>query len=62
MPSVPSDAVVISMNRQPSNRVPLHDAESAQAAKVAQLKQQVKSGSYHPDREQVAVAILRDLA
>jgi flagellar biosynthesis anti-sigma factor FlgM len=57
-----SDAVIVSRNLQASNRVPLQDAESARAAKVEQLKQQVKSGTYKPDREQVAVSVLRDLA
>ena len=54
---VSTDAAIVSMNR-----VPLQDAESARAAKVDQLKQQVKSGSYKPNQDQVAVSILRDLA
>lgn len=56
-PQVSTDAAVVSLNR-----VPLQDAESARAAKVDQLAQQVKSGSYKPNPEQVAVSILRDLA
>jgi flagellar biosynthesis anti-sigma factor FlgM len=58
----PSDAVVVSRSLQSANRVPLQDAEAARAAKVDQLKQQVKSGTYKPNKEQVAVSILRDLA
>lgn len=57
-----SDAVILSKNLQSMNRVPLQDAESARAARVAQLKDQVKSGSYKLDQEQVAISLLRDLA
>ena len=56
-PQVSTDAAIVSMNR-----VPLQDAESMRAAKLDQLKQQVKSGTYKPDKEKVAVSILRDLA
>jgi anti-sigma28 factor (negative regulator of flagellin synthesis) len=56
-PQVSTDAAIVSMNR-----VPLQDAESMRAAKLDQLKQQVKSGTYKPNNEQVAVSILRDLA
>ena len=56
-PQASTDAAVVSLNR-----VPLQDAESARAAKVDQLKQQVKSGTYKPNKDQVAVSILRDLA
>jgi flagellar biosynthesis anti-sigma factor FlgM len=57
-----SDAVVVARSLQSMNRAPLQDAESARAAKVDQLKQQVKDGTYKVDREQVAVSVLRDLA
>ena len=57
-----SDAVILSKNIQSMTRVPLQDAESARAARVAQLKDQVKSGSYKLDQEQVAISLLRDLA
>lgn len=56
-PQASTDAAIVSMNR-----VPLQDAESARAAKIDQLKQQVKSGSYKPNPDQIAVSILRDLA
>ncbi|MEY4669048.1 MAG: Anti-sigma-28 factor, FlgM [Pseudomonadota bacterium] len=57
-----TDAVVLSKNLQSMNRAPLQDAESARAARVDQLKQQVKNGTYKVSKEQVAVAVLRDLA
>jgi flagellar biosynthesis anti-sigma factor FlgM len=57
-----SDAVVLSKSLQTSQKVPLADAESARAAKVDKLKQQVKSGTYKPSSDAVAVAVLRDLA
>ena len=57
-----SDAVILSKNLQSMNRIPLQDAESARAARVAHLKDQVKSGSYKLDHEQVAISLLRDLA
>ncbi len=57
-----SDAVVLSKNLQSTNRAILQDAESARAARVAQLKDQVKRGSYKLDQEQVAISLLRDLA
>jgi anti-sigma28 factor (negative regulator of flagellin synthesis) len=56
-PQLSTDAAIVSLNR-----VPLQDAESARAAKVDQLKQQVKNGSYKPKQDQVAMSILRDLA
>jgi anti-sigma28 factor (negative regulator of flagellin synthesis) len=56
-PQASTDAAIVSMHR-----VPLQDADSARAAKVDQLKQQVKSGTYKPNQDQVAVSILRDLA
>ena len=61
-PQTSSDAVVLSKNLQTSQKMPLTDAESARAAKVDTLKQQVKSGNYKPNSESVAVAVLRDLA
>lgn len=57
-----SDAVILSKNLQSTNRAILQDAESARAARVAQLKEQVKRGSYKLDQEQVAISLLRDLA
>lgn len=54
---VSTDAAVVSLHR-----TPLQDPESARAAKVHELKQQVKSGAYKPNHHQVAVSILRDLA
>jgi len=57
-----NDAVIFSKNIQASQRTPLPDAESARAAKVDKLKQQVKSGDYKPNSDAVAVAVLRDLA
>lgn len=57
-----SDAVVLSKNLQSTNRAILQDAESERAARVAQLKDQVKRGSYKLDQEQVAISLLRDLA
>lgn len=57
-----SDAVVFSSNLQPSNRVPLGDAESARAARVQKLKEEVRGGTYRPEREKVAVSVIRDLA
>jgi flagellar biosynthesis anti-sigma factor FlgM len=57
-----SDAVVFSSRLQPTNRVPLGDAEAARANRVQQLKEQVRSGDYKVDKEKVAVSVLRDLA
>lgn len=57
-----NDAVVLSKNLQTSQKVPLADAESARAAKVDKLKQQIKSGDYKPSSDAVAVAVMRDLA
>ena len=57
-----SDAVILSKNLQSTNRAILQDAESARAARVAHLKDQVKRGSYKLDQEQVAISLLRDLA
>lgn len=34
---------------------------SARSARLAQLKAQVESGSYNPDREKVASAVLQEL-
>ena len=61
-PSSPNDAVVFSANLRNMNRTPLADADTARAARVQELKQQVKSGTYKPSSEEVAVAVLRDLA
>lgn len=57
-----SDAVVLSSKLQPTNRVPLGDADTARANRVQQLKAEVKSGNYKVDGDKVAVAVLRDLA
>ncbi len=57
-----SDAVIVAKTINVAHRSALQDAESARAAKVEQLRQQVKSGAYKVDRDQVAISILRDLA
>ena len=57
-----TDAVVFSKNLQTMNRVPLGDADSARAARVQKLKEDVRSGDYKVDKEKVAVSVLRDLA
>ena len=44
------------------NRVPLGDADTARAARVQKLKEDVRSGDYKVDKEKVAVSVLRDLA
>jgi flagellar biosynthesis anti-sigma factor FlgM len=61
-PQVSTDAVVLSKNLQTINRTPLPDTESARAAKVKDLKEQVRSGEYKPDSAKVAEAVIRDLA
>ena len=57
-----TDAVVFSKNLQTMNRVPLGDADTARAARVQKLKEDVRSGDYKVDKEKVAVSVLRDLA
>lgn len=57
-----SDAVVFSSKLQPTNRVPLGDAEAARAARVQKLKQDVRGGNYQVDPQKVAVSVIRDLA
>lgn len=56
-----SDAVVLSSKLDPSNRVPLEDPEKARAARVQQLKSEVRGGKYKADPEKVAVSVMRDL-
>jgi anti-sigma28 factor (negative regulator of flagellin synthesis) len=41
---------------------PPPSAENARAARIEQLKSDVQSGSYKPDAEKVAVAVLKELA
>jgi flagellar biosynthesis anti-sigma factor FlgM len=60
--AAPNDAVVLARNLQTLNRTPLSETDSARTSKVQDLKQRVKSGSYKPDSEKVAVAVIRDLA
>lgn len=57
-----NDAVVLSANLRNMGKTPLADADTARAARLQELKQQVKSGSYKPSSEKVAVAVIRDLA
>lgn len=61
-PQVSTDAVVLSKNLQTINRTPLPDTESTRAAKIKDLKEQVRSGEYKPDSAKVAEAVIRDLA
>ena len=57
-----AEAVVLSKSLQSINRTPLSEVEETRAARVQQLKEQVRSGEYKVNREAVAVSIVRDLA
>ena len=57
-----SDAVIFSKNLQTMNRIPLGDADAVRAARVQQLKADVRGGDYKVDPHKVAISVLRDLA
>jgi anti-sigma28 factor (negative regulator of flagellin synthesis) len=59
---VSGDAAIVSKNLQNVNRTPLGDAEASRAAKVKLIKEQVRRGDYKPDKQGVAMSIIRDLA
>jgi flagellar biosynthesis anti-sigma factor FlgM len=58
-----SDAVVYSRSMvSQRSAAPPPSAENARAARIEQLKSDVQNGSYKPDAEKVAVAVLKELA
>lgn len=57
-----SDAVVFSKSLPNAAHATVTDSESARAARVQKIKEQVRSGEYKANKEGVAISILRDLA
>jgi negative regulator of flagellin synthesis FlgM len=57
------DAVVISQSMRAATQQNAAAAtDPSRAERVQRLKEQIKSGSYQPDSEKVAVAVMKELA
>lgn len=57
------DAVVISQTMRAASQQSASSAvDPSRAERVQRLKEQIKSGSYRPDSEKVAVAVMKELA
>jgi flagellar biosynthesis anti-sigma factor FlgM len=57
------DAVVISQSMRAATQQSAAAAtDPSRAERVQRLKEQIKSGSYRPDSEKVAVAVMKELA
>jgi flagellar biosynthesis anti-sigma factor FlgM len=57
-----SDAVVIAQSMRANAQQSSATADPSRAERVQRLKEQIKSGTYRPDSEKVAVAVMKELA
>ena len=57
-----SDAVVLSQTMRANTQQSAAAADQSRAERVQKLKEQVRNGTYRPDSEKVAVAVMKELA
>lgn len=61
-PVTSSDAAIVSQSIRTSAQQNSVSSDSSRAERVQKLKDEVRSGSYRPDSEKVAVAVMKELA
>lgn len=57
-----SDAVVLSQTMRTNSQQSSAAADQSRTERVQKLKEQVRNGTYRPDSEKVAVAVMKELA